>query len=499
MLDEFRAVVEGLTYNPPPCRSSPTSAVSLPVRRSRPRSIGCGTPARAVRFADGIRALDALGVVRQIEIGPGGTLTALARTITDTPVAPTLRARRPEPEAFADVIAHAQLTGLEPDWHALHPGARRVELPTYAFERERYWLSSAGTGNVEGAGLLAVGHPLLGAAVAVAGKDEWLLTGRLSLAAHPWIADHKVFDTVLVPGTALVELALAAGERTGCPAVSELTLQAPLVIPSAGDVEVQVSVGEPDDEGLRSIEIHARAAEADWVQHAVGVLTPDADVDDIPPELWPPAGAEPLETAGLYDRLAELGFGYGPAFQGATAAWRRGDAVYAEVALDERQGDDAARYGVHPALFDAGFHAAIDPEHLALPFSFTGVRLERSGASALRVSIVPSAEGTLTLRRPTPSAPRCSPWTRSRRGRSTPPSSVRPGHAPAVRARLDRDRGGAGRGADRRARRDRPRPGAPSGGTLPMIPRWAGRGRGRSDDRPGGAARGGPRRARARA
>ena len=226
-----------------------------------------------MRFADGVRTLDALGVARQIEIGPGSTLTALARTITDTPVAPALRAKRPEPEAFANLIAHAHLTGLTPDWHALHPTAQRVDLPTYAFQGERYWLSGAGTGNVEGAGLIAVGHPLLGAAVALAGKDEWLLTGRLSLAAQPWIADHKVFDTVLVPGTALVELALAAGERTGCPTVSELTLEAPLVVES--DVEVQVIVGERDDDGLRSIEIHARAGEADWVRHAAGVLSPE--------------------------------------------------------------------------------------------------------------------------------------------------------------------------------------------------------------------------------
>ena len=183
-----------------------------------------------MRFADGIRALDALGVARQIEIGPGSTLTALARTITDTPgraraarQAPRARGVR-EPDRPRPPHRPRPRTGTR-----CTPTARRVDLPTYAFQRERYWLSGAGTGNVEGAGLIAVGHPLLGAAVALAGKDEWLLTGRLSLAAQPWIADHKVFDTVLVPGTALVELALAAGERTGCPTVSELTLEAPLV------------------------------------------------------------------------------------------------------------------------------------------------------------------------------------------------------------------------------------------------------------------------------
>ena len=330
-----------------------------------------------------------------------------------------------------------------------------MELPTYAFQRERYWLSGAGTGNVEGAGLIAVGHPLLGAAVALAGKDEWLLTGRLSLAAQPWIADHKVFDTVLVPGTALVELALAAGERTGCPTVSELTLEAPLVIVE-GDVEVQVIVGERDDDGLRSIEIHARAGEADWVRHAAGVLTPDTSMDEAPGELWPPAGAEPLDTAGLYDRLAELGFGYGPAFQGATAAWRRGEEIHAEVALDERQSDDAQRYGVHPALFDAAFHAAIAPERLALPFSFDGRaagapgRFDAAGLDrAVRRERVHPARDRRhghagPLRRFAGDAP-----DRSRA------AACGPCDAPALRARLDRDRRRAGRRPRRHARRDR--------------------------------------------
>ena len=211
MLDDFRAVLAGLTFNPPTLPIVSNLTGELAGEEIATPDYWVQHAREAVRFADGIRTLDTLGVARQIEIGPGSTLTALARTITDTPVAPALRAKRPEPEAFANLIAHAHLTGLTPDWHALHPTAQRVDLPTYAFQRRHFWLTG------DPAGDDGLDHPLLSARLQLAGEDRWAFTSRLSLATHPWIADHKVFGTVLLPGTGLVELALAAGERVGCP------------------------------------------------------------------------------------------------------------------------------------------------------------------------------------------------------------------------------------------------------------------------------------------
>src|SRR5690606_26603842 len=107
----------------------------------------------------------------------------------------------------------------------------RAELPPYAFQRERYWLDSLpAAGDVSAAGLQPGGHPLLSAAVTVADTEHTVLTGRLSLRTHPWLADHAVLGTVLVPGTAFVEMALCAGDRTGYHRLDELTLAAPLVL-----------------------------------------------------------------------------------------------------------------------------------------------------------------------------------------------------------------------------------------------------------------------------
>ncbi|NBH12545.1 polyketide synthase dehydratase domain-containing protein, partial [Amycolatopsis sp. SID8362] len=235
------------------------------------------------------------------------------------------------------------------------------------------------------------GHPLLAATLPLAGGDGVVLTGRLSLAAQPWLADHAVLGTVLVPGTAFVELAVRAGDQAGCPALEELTLSAPLVLREQDAVAIQVAVGGPDDEGRRELTIHSRPEGRDeWTAHAAGVLAPAAAAEPAGLAEWPPAGAEPVDVTGFYDTLAASGFGYGPAFRGLRAAWRAGEEVYAEVALPEQQ--QAGAFGLHPALLDAALHALglRDGETgPRLPFAWTGVTLHAAGAAALRVRLRP--------------------------------------------------------------------------------------------------------------
>ena len=114
-------------------------------------------------------------------------------------------------------------------------GARRVGLPTYAFQRQRFWPDASGGGvaDVAGAGLAAAGHPLLGAVVPLPGSGGVVLTSRLSLRTHPWLADYTVRDTVVFPGTGYVELAIRAGDSVGCDRVEELAVETPLVLPAA--------------------------------------------------------------------------------------------------------------------------------------------------------------------------------------------------------------------------------------------------------------------------
>ena len=413
MLKEFAQVCGELSYQEPqiPIVSNLTGelgeAFDADYWVSQARS--------TVRFAQGIATLEGQGVSQFYELGPDPVLCTLAAGCLsgEANLAATLRKGRPDTQALGEFLLRAR----DVDWQAYYAasGAQHADLPTYAFQHERYWLSPAAGADVAAAGLSRPEHPLLGAGLHLAGEDEWVFTGRLSLATQPWLSDHSVFDTVVVPGTALVELALAAGEHVGCQTLDELTLEAPLILAEAGAVQLQLTVGEPDGEGRRELAIHSRpegseedGEETDWTRHAAGSVSdaePEADAAaELAAAQWPPEGAEPIDTGALYDRLAELGFNYGPVFQGVTAAWRRGEEIFSEVSLQDAQGSEAARYAIHPALFDSCFHAAIlslGTEHasgqLPLPFSFAGVRNHLAGAASLRVAIAPDAEGGLRI------------------------------------------------------------------------------------------------------
>ncbi|MFE1863453.1 type I polyketide synthase, partial [Streptomyces anandii] len=377
----------------------------------------------SVRFLDGVRTLEAQNVTTFVELGPDGVLSAMGQECVtgdgDQAFLPVLRKGRSEAESLTVALGAAHVRGVAVDWAAYFSGtgAQRVDLPTYAFQHERYWIDVPLTaGDVTSAGLGAADHPLLGAAVELPEQGGYVLTGRLSLHTHPWLGDHAVAGSVILPGTAFVELAVRAGEQAGCDRVEELTLDAPLPLPERGAVVLRLSVGEADDSGRRSVTLHSRPEEAvdePWLRHASGVLaTADPAASQEPsPEpdfaVWPPAGATALDVGDLYESFAMAGFGYGPAFQGLRAAWRRGDEIFAELALPEDQHQDAARFGLHPALLDSALHGLALGEftgsaddggtgRLRLPFSWSGVTLHAVGASSLRVRIAPAGPADAT-------------------------------------------------------------------------------------------------------
>ncbi|WP_204069956.1 polyketide synthase dehydratase domain-containing protein, partial [Planobispora siamensis] len=268
--------------------------------------------------------------------------------------------------------------------------------PTYAFQRERYWLGDglAAVGPT-GAGVDGSRHPLLGAVVSVA-DDRYVLTGRLSRRVAPWLADHAVEGGILLPGAAFAELALEAAAHAGGDRLDELIIEAPLYLPETGAVTVQVTLDPPDAEGRRAVAVFSRHADADiWQRHASGAVAeePAPAAGHGWAAAWPPPAAVPVEIADGYERLAEQGYEYGPAFQGLRAVWRAGQELYAEVVAPE--GVDVTGFGIHPALLDAAFHPLLlagDDGELRLPFAFRGVRLHAAQARALRVRLAVTGE-----------------------------------------------------------------------------------------------------------
>ncbi len=401
MLEEFRQVAGRLTYHPPaiPIVSNVTGDVAAPDDLRNPE-YWVRHVREAVRFHDGLTALWRHGVTTYVELGPDATLSALTETALDEAVTQhTLHPDRPEARTVVAALAH----GRAADWDAVYAGARRVGLPTYAFQRRRFWLNgSAAAGDLAAAGLRATGHPLLSAAIAVADKDGYLLTGSVSVRTHPWLADHVVLDGVLLPGTAFVELALHTAEVTGGGHLAELTLQAPLVFEEEETVRLQVQVDAPDESGRRPISVHSSPAGESlaWTCHATGLLA--ADVPDAIPasDVWPPENAVPLDVEDLYERFAGLGVAYGPSFQGVRAAWQDADGgTYAEVVLPADA--DARRFGIHPALLDAALHVSAvgtgEQGGVRLPFAWTAVRLHATGATRLRVRATAQGTDAMTL------------------------------------------------------------------------------------------------------
>ncbi|MFG2473216.1 polyketide synthase dehydratase domain-containing protein, partial [Streptomyces canus] len=301
------------------------------------------------------------------------------------------------------------------DWAQAFAGrvARTVDLPTYPFQHTHYWLEADRRLDREQAagelGLATADHPLLGAAVSLADGSGAVLTGRLSLTSQPWLVDHAALGTVLLPGTGLVEMGLRAGRALGLEVLEELTLEAPMVLPDEDAVDVQVTVGAEDETGRRPLSIHSRTVtaqgEATWIRNATGTLAPSAADTVVPPaELttWPPRDAQPVVLDGWYAALADSGYDYGPAFQGLRAAWRRGEEVFAEVALAREQADEAAGFGLHPALLDATLHAielgALPRSaETRLPFAWSGVRLHAAGAAVARVRLAPAGPDAVSL------------------------------------------------------------------------------------------------------
>ena len=287
------------------------------------------------------------------------------------------------------------------DWRAVLPGAKFVELPTYAFERRRFWLSGDGAAvDAAGLGLGASEHPLLGAVVELPDSGGVVLAGRLSAASQGWLTDHAVGGVVVFPGAGFVELAIRAGDEVGCPVVDELTLQSPLMLPTSGSVAVQLVVGAAEESGQRSMSVFSReSADSAWTRHATGLLSSGSVEPGADLSVWPPEGATPVDVTDGYRRLAARGYEYGPAFQGLTALWRRGDEFFAEVTLPQAAGG-VGGFGVHPVLLDAALHAAAvthDGAGVALPFSWQGVSLHAAGASAVRARIAPSGPSAVSV------------------------------------------------------------------------------------------------------
>ncbi|WSB80316.1 type I polyketide synthase [Streptomyces sp. NBC_01775] len=424
-LEEFHRTAAQLTYHEPhtPIISNTTGDLATTTQLRDP-DYWTQHIRQPVRWADTTTTLHTHHVTTHLELGPDTTLTTLNHHNLDTTpnpptLLPTLHPHQPEPTTLTHTLTTLHTHGHTPTtWTTTQDPTPTTtpNLPTYPFQHQPYWLHSPRpTSGVASAGLQASGHPLLGAGTQLPDGSH-LFTGSLSLAAHPWLADHAVYGTPLLPGAALLDLALHAAAHTGSAHVRELTLHAPLALPEQGAVQVQVHLGPAavEEDGARTLAVHSRPDPAPgdeddlpWTRHAQGTLVTASDRAATPvatPSNWPPTGADPVEPEALYEQFAADGLDYGPAFRGLTAAWRDGDNIYADIALPEALTSNTATsdaltpaHVIHPALLDAALHPLTlltsshpTPEHptaredgaVRVPYEWTEVTAHTAGAGA---------------------------------------------------------------------------------------------------------------------
>ncbi|WBP85580.1 SDR family NAD(P)-dependent oxidoreductase [Kitasatospora cathayae] len=397
MLAEFGTVVSALKADEPriPVVSNVTGALATAEELTSP-DYWVRHVRQAVLFHDGVRTASQLGATRFVELGPDGVLTALAQDcLTDIDghaFTSLLRRDRPEDQTIVAALGTLHCWEVTVDWPAYFgPGTGATGLPGYPFRAERYWPRPRPVGVPQGPDT----HPLIGGGIPRADSEEVLYSSRLSVRTHPWLADHVVNGTVILPGTAFVDVALHAGRAVGSPTLEELTVQAPLRLSGGSAVDVQVAVRPLDEPGRRSVTVYGRPVGADggWTTHAAGVLTEERGEELVADLTWPPVGAEPVAAEDAYDRAVDMGFDYGPVFRGLRAAWRRGDDVFAEVTFAEDSGQEPERFVFHPALFDAALHTGfVDSPGSSdaagrLPFVWQGVTVYRPGAAEARVRL----------------------------------------------------------------------------------------------------------------
>ncbi|HWM01864.1 MAG TPA: beta-ketoacyl synthase N-terminal-like domain-containing protein, partial [Actinophytocola sp.] len=304
----------------------------------------------------------------------------------------TLRRDEPGPARFAAALAEAHAHGVPVDWSAVFPGARRVSLPTYPFQRRRYWVvPGRRTGDLRAAGLAEAKHPLLSAA---AGRADGglLLTGRLG--ERDWLAGERVHRTPVVPAAVLLDLALHAAHRTGCQ-VAELTTHEPLV--RHGEPVLEVAVTAPDADGTRRLTVHTRHDDDPWACHATAVLTEERPV--TVDTRWLPTGARPVDVPAHYAARAAAGVEHGPAFRALQAVWRHDGDSYGDTYAELRLPADApaGAFVLHPVLLDAALHA-LPTDPARLPTAWRGVRVHGGEAGGpLRVRLTAAADGAVAL------------------------------------------------------------------------------------------------------
>lgn len=366
MLDEFERVAASVAYAMP--------AIGL-VSNVTGRMAGAEVTTAAywrrhvrdaVLFTDSIATLHSEHIGTFLEIGPSPVLVGMGQRCArgaDVVWISSLKKGRSDREALLESAGRLHIGGQPIAWKTVCDAtARRVELPSYPFQRERYWFDTLQRDTPKASiGGRDAGHPLLGQRLA---SPVPLYQVELSVSTTPWLADHRIYETALFPVTGFLEVALAAGRqvmRTADVELSQVSLREGLTIPEPGSVTLQVLVTAQED-GSKQVQVFSALEEGDadtagndgWRLHLAATVShavtppPTAGLRTIPD-----ADRVDTDIPAYYAKLHAQGAYYGPAFRALTSIAKSGDRVLGRVRLPEILHETNHQYLVHPALLDA--------------------------------------------------------------------------------------------------------------------------------------------------
>ncbi|MBI3243486.1 MAG: type I polyketide synthase, partial [Chloroflexi bacterium] len=306
----------------------------------------------AVRFADSILALQQQGYDLFIEIGPKPTLMSMGQQCwpgggQPATWLPSLREGRDDWQSLLDSLGALYMQGLNVDWAGFDadyaPARSKVTLPTYPFQRARYWFTLPESRRDDRARDRKVLHPLLHGRLRSPALKETVFESEFSADWPSFLKDHQIYETVIFPGTGYLEMALAAASQLGPgPLVLEsVSILNPFMLPE-GETRVAQVVLSPVEDGRASFKILSLEVEDStdsWKLHATGEIRVGEAQTALKKIDLAEVGGEAVDAGDYYRSLSELGVEYGPTFQGVKKLWRGEAAAWGEIRLAPEAGE----------------------------------------------------------------------------------------------------------------------------------------------------------------
>ncbi|NEQ05932.1 MAG: SDR family NAD(P)-dependent oxidoreductase [Moorea sp. SIO4E2] len=365
MLAEFEAVAQEVTYSQPriPLISNVTGQkVSSEITTAK---YWVNHVRQPVKFAQSMKTLDEEGYKVFLEVGPKPILLGMGRQCLTEDVGEWLPSLRPGVDEWQQMLyslGQLYVKGAKIDWSRFDSdySRQKVALPTYPFQRERYWIET--NNNFWPKQKFSKGenlHPLLGQKLNCAGEQQ-IFASQIGEKSPNYLSHHRVFNQALFPTTGYLEIAIAAGNhqlKTPQIVVEDLTIGRGWILP-AGELTNAQTILTPTDNQSYKFKIFSQLEEEEWRLHSTGKIRKEstpATQTKIDIEKYKSECNQAIEVKQHYQKCQQLGIDYGNSFQGIQELWSGSNQALAYIKLPEELITETGEYNFHPALLDAAF------------------------------------------------------------------------------------------------------------------------------------------------